>query len=338
MNDGWIIEKNGTLALWSGKKIRGIRGLPTVSSESDARSIVGMGRVCLAVIMSGKSSGIYVSEDGLEWAILSTPPERVETGTQFCLDTDACTVSYVQERMLYIVDRSGVRTVELPNIGLSSAATTRTGDWIVVGKDVDDPSANWNSGHVAWLLKAGSSEWIPLVLAVSKFQAFLIRNVYEIDRLSGIDVRDFPRLFLGCSNDWGGWCCDTLFVESETGHYRPVRRPVGVISSFGRSQGGVPYYTTTRGEFMEWNGRNFTASGWRSSLANLVKDLPGSVGHTEMAITDKRVRGVMVKGSMADGFQTVVFSSEDSGARWHRWDFGLERDGWRVFLPFVRPD
>jgi hypothetical protein len=69
-----------------------------------------------------------------------------------------------------------------------------------------------------------------------------------------------------------------------------------------------------------------------------VKDLPGSVGHTEMAITDKRVRGVMVKGSMADGFQTVVFSSEDSGARWHRWDFGLERDGWRVFLPFVRPD
>ena len=337
MRDGWIIEKEGVLALWSDKEIRNIQGIPALSDDSSSPCSLGMGKVCLAAVPSDGKYGVYASNNGIEWALLSAPPEQVVEDTFFYLDTHSGVVSYIQDRELSIVDRSGKSAIELPSSGLSCAALTKSGDWLVVGKDVDEPSDSWNRKTVVWILRKGAVDWKVFTPTVSPFQDFLIRNWYATDRLSGMDVWEFPRIFVGDSGSWDEWSYDSIFVESESGLYRPFRTRVGVICGFGRDTHAVPFYTTTRGEYMTWNGKRFIASGWRTKLSKLFSDVPGDMGFTSTSIVDNRVRGVLEKESLAEGRQTLAFASDDFGKSWYRPEFGPGNEGWKMRSPFVRP-
>jgi len=347
MNDGWIIEKDGALALWSGHEIQGLKGLPKINGVDLNRLSIGLGKTSLAVLTTGVNSdinssadvesGVYSSDDGVDWRLLSIPPEHVNKDTHFSMDLHSGVVSYIQGQELHVVDRSGKRIIELPSPNLSCAAQTSSGDWVAVGQDLDEHSDSWNKKTTAWILREGAFGWCPFTPTVSPFQDFLIRNWFATDRLCGLDVWESPRLFIGDSGSWDEWSYDSLFVESASGIYRPFRTGAVVISGFGRDARGNPFYTTILGEYMKWDGKRFVESGWRTKLSRLFSDVPGNIGLTRMSVVGDKVRGVLSKQCSIIERRNYTFLSDDFGESWHGPEFDPGNEGWRIFEPFVRP-
>lgn len=337
MNDGWLVARDSKLAFWSDGEVQYLLGLPEFSPIEVDRLIWKLKSVCMLVVPSGEKRAIYSSTSGIEWTKLLVLPEDDLGKTAFVLDGYSGAVSYVQGLELNIVDSRVNRIIQLPCQGIRRARTSESGDWIAVGEDLRNCSNAWNRKATAWILREGADEWEVSTPTISPLQDFLIRTWYGTHCLWGLDVHRRPKVFLGESLGLSEWDYESVFVELESGLYRTFQLGVGVIQEVGRDETGLPFYTTAPGECMKWNGRRFVALGWREKLWHLFKDISGRPGGIRMEVAQSRIRGTFSVYHDTEGHQARPFASDDFGETWHRPEFGLGQEGWRILVPFVKP-